>query len=155
MNKTFQPDDIIFTQFDDGGYVRHGGCTAGCGACCEHIIIPLDPRMMMNSRYADWSNWMRLHGIELTESDFHLLARIPITCRELDEEKRCNLFEKSERPEMCQHWPLHPMEIETVKDVCTYGFVRVAEGEPEGSALKRAVELERAAGRPLKGEVVE
>ena len=150
----FQPDDIIITTFyGDGEYVRHGGCTLGCGACCEHIIIPLDPRMRQSPRYADWKHWMELHGLVITEDESYTTARIPVVCRELDEEKKCRLFGKPERPHMCKNWPLHPMEIETVKDVCTYQFLKMQSYEAEGEALKRAIDLEREAGRPLKGEV--
>ncbi len=71
-----EPDDIV-------GYTRTGGCTAGCGACCEAFIIPLDPEARAADDFQDvvhgrlnvpvdsivggkagtddWEHWLRLH----------------------------------------------------------------------------------------------
>ena len=43
MVKTFIPDEIIVTEdaLSGGVYVRSAGCTAGCGLCCEYMVLPL------------------------------------------------------------------------------------------------------------------
>ncbi len=84
------------------GYMRTGGCTPGCGACCEsfvvpinveglehadfervngvgQIIIPIDPVVKNKEGMADWEQWLNLHEVYLFQSPGGLLtAEIPI-----------------------------------------------------------------------------
>ena len=127
--KTYQPDEVIALQDASGTYqVRSGGCTAGCGACCEFLILPLDPRMREADpkRLEDFIYWAALHGITIAESGDWLAARIPLACEKLvvdaDGDKTCGVFDTPERPTMCKRYPRHPLELEGVEDVCTYRF---------------------------------
>ena len=127
--KTYQPDEVIAVQDVSGTYqVRSGGCTAGCGACCEFLILPLDPRMRSADlgRLADFIYWASLHGVQITESGDWLAARIPLHCEKLvvdeDGDKTCGVFGTPERPAMCARYPRQPLELEGVADVCTYKF---------------------------------
>lgn len=72
------------------GYLRTGGCTAGCGACCEsfvipivpdaraaedfedvvngELILPVDPIVQTRAGtegFEDWEHWLNLHGTYL------------------------------------------------------------------------------------------
>lgn len=71
-----EPDNIV-------GYMRTGGCTLGCGACCtafiipinsdgieaddfEHVVcgrlnVPVDPIVIGKTGTDDWERWLRLH----------------------------------------------------------------------------------------------
>ncbi len=84
------------------GYMRTGGCTPGCGACCEafvvplnveglehsdfervngvgQIIFPVDPVVKNNDGMEDWEHWLNLHEVYLFQSPGGLLtAEIPI-----------------------------------------------------------------------------
>lgn len=96
----FEPKDIV-------GYLRTGGCTAGCGACCEAFVIPLapevresaggefqdvhchrvqvpvDPIVVGKPGFEDWERWLDLHDAELLESASGMLtADLPVECEE-------------------------------------------------------------------------
>ncbi len=84
------------------GYLRTGGCTPGCGACCEsfvvplnveglehedfarvngvgQIVLPIDPVVKNKEGMRDWEHWLTLHGVYLFQSPGGLLtAEIPI-----------------------------------------------------------------------------
>ncbi len=84
------------------GYVRSGGCTAGCGACCEalvvpihvealerddfervngvgQIVLPVDKVVESQDGMADWEHWLNLHEVYLFKLPNDLLtAEIPI-----------------------------------------------------------------------------
>lgn len=81
--KLFPP--IVAESEDLVGYLRTGGCTAGCGACCEafvvpieveglkdkdfapvvhgQIILPIDPRARGRAGSDDWEYWLTLHEV--------------------------------------------------------------------------------------------
>ena len=127
--RRYQPDEVIATQDESGTYqVRSGGCTVGCGACCEFIILPLDLRMKQADpeRLKDFIYWAALHGVAITDSGDWLAARIPLRCERLvtdeDGDKTCGVFGTPERPVMCARYPRHPLDLEGVADVCTYAF---------------------------------
>lgn len=84
------------------GYVRGGGCTAGCGACCEALVVPINEEALEHDDFsmvndvgqivlpvdgvvknkegmADWEHWLNLHEVYLFQSSGDLLtAEIPI-----------------------------------------------------------------------------
>ena len=78
------------------GYLRTGGCTAGCGACCEafvvpikpealasaefepvsegQIMLPIEPNVIQNAGYKDWEYWLTLHEAWLLQMPDGLLT---------------------------------------------------------------------------------
>ena len=84
------------------GYVRSGGCTAGCGACCEALVVPIHEEALEHDTFervngvgqivlpvdevvknkegmADWEHWLNLHEVYLFQlPDGLLTAEIPI-----------------------------------------------------------------------------
>ncbi len=86
-----QPDKVeLFSPLaaetkDIAGYLRTGGCTAGCGACCTAFVVPLgfeidrstlvgfasvsygrlqvpiDPVVQGKEGFDDWERWLNLH----------------------------------------------------------------------------------------------
>lgn len=79
------------------GYLRTGGCTAGCGACCEafvvpinpealaddefepvseegQIVIPIEPTVRGHRGYGDWEYWLQLHEAWLLQLPGGLLV---------------------------------------------------------------------------------
>lgn len=124
-----QPDEQVLPRrsFDPpevAGWLRGGGCTLGCGACCEAVILALRPYAGPPEGFADWQHWLELHGITLFGSPDNLLASIPIACSKLGPEKECTVFGTDERPTMCGTWPEHPAMVKLrVADVCTYEFI--------------------------------
>ncbi len=90
----FQSDEIklcppLVAESKEGivGYIRSGGCTAGCGACCQAFVIPLnsegrdvdgfldvhrgriqvpvDPIVIGKAGTDDWEHWLTLHDTYL------------------------------------------------------------------------------------------
>ena len=118
------------------GMTRRGGC-ARCGACCEAMIIPLDPRMLQSPKLGDWIQWAELHGCRiLTDKDqgwFDLW--VPNGCRELRYDGSCGLmFDGTpvpERPDMCARYPQGQEELVGVEHVCTYHFEGANNGNVE------------------------
>lgn len=93
-----EPDEIV-------AYLRTGGCTAGCGACCEAFVIPLDPKgleadgfahvvngrlnvpvdpiVIGNAGTEDWKYWLSLHDTTILELPSGVLvADLPIECED-------------------------------------------------------------------------
>ena len=140
MAGDYQEEPLLYRH----GSVRVGGCTAGCGACCEFLNIPLDRRLLdaPADRLADWRHWVELHGILVYESgegdDHQLVARIQSPCKHLTDDKRCAVFGEPERPQLCRKYPLHPLDLEGVEDRCTYIWEPLG-GDPP-AARKRARE---------------
>ena len=78
------------------GYLRTGGCTAGCGACCEAFVVPIQPEALTdaefvpvdvgvlmlpiepnvgkNAGYKDWEYWLTLHETWLLKMPGGLLV---------------------------------------------------------------------------------
>lgn len=164
--KQFIPDEIIVTAYKGGEelVVRSGGCTAGCGLCCEYMVLPadkdrpipveeddvlivyLDPRVrnMDTERWLDTFKWASYHGVwmwrdtgppfvevpvdarlSFRQSGDWLACRIDIPCdklvRDADGDGYCSVFGTSERPDLCQRTPRHPLDVEGIKE-CTYKF---------------------------------
>ncbi len=93
---------LVSEKADLVGYIRSGGCTPGCGACCEafvvplnaeglehkdfervngvgQIILPVDAVVKSKEGMADWEKWLVLHEVYLFQSPGGLLtAEIPI-----------------------------------------------------------------------------
>mgnify|MGYP001582786806 CR=1 FL=1 len=81
------------------GYLRTGGCTAGCGACCEafvvpiraekladaefepvsngQIVFPIEPNVVPHAGYKDWEYWLTLHEAWMLQMPGGLLV-LPI-----------------------------------------------------------------------------
>ncbi len=86
------------------GYMRTGGCTAGCGACCEalvvpisreglahkdfkgvdygQIVLPIDPHTRGKVGGDDWERWITLHEVWMYQSPGGLLTvDVPIKAK--------------------------------------------------------------------------
>lgn len=96
----YQPDAINVYQGlgleQDGAimWLREGGCTAGCGACCEAMVIPTTGNMKMSGTdvleidvalhvtdrpgYRDWEYWLGLHDVYLFLEGKRLYAQVPV-----------------------------------------------------------------------------
>jgi Fe-S-cluster containining protein len=97
--KLFKP--LVAELEDLVGYLRMGGCTAGCGACCtafvvpiqvegladedfalvvhEQIILPIDPVTRGKAGFEDWEYWLAQHDAYLYQLPSGLLtAAIPV-----------------------------------------------------------------------------
>ncbi len=105
-----QPDKVeLFSPLaaetkDIAGYLRTGGCTAGCGACCTAFVVPLgseiygtlddfvdvvhgrlqvpiDPVVRGKEGFDDWERWLGLHDAWLVQlPSGGLTADLPIEC---------------------------------------------------------------------------
>lgn len=97
--KLFPP--LVSESDDLVGYLRTGGCTAGCGACCTAFVVPLkedgltvedftpttnnrinlpiDPGVRGKAGFEDWEYWLTLHDVYLFQLPSGLLvADIPV-----------------------------------------------------------------------------
>ncbi len=103
-------------------YTRGGGCRSGCGACCEFVILPIDRRVLQSERLDDWEKWLNLHGIELQTTPEKCEVRIPIPCGALQADKSCGVHGTDERPDMCDEFPMTPMQIPNagLEERCSY-----------------------------------
>lgn len=108
------------------GWERSGGCHENCGACCEYLMLPLSPLIRYDPAYKDWERWVRLHGIDVTDSDkAHGKAHVPLPCGYLTEDKKCAVHGTEDQPRMCAEGPRLPSEIVGLEDICTYKWRRV------------------------------
>ena len=116
-----QDEPAMLIKLSDGRrFVRTGSCQPDCGACCEFMKLPLDPRVETMPEYNDYVHWAELHGVEIYKQGDRLIAKIPLKCNELAEDKSCKVFGTSSRPTMCSHYPRTSNELEEVADVCSY-----------------------------------
>ena len=110
-------------QYEPAQGDRTGGCTLGCGACCEALILPIHPGVLTSPRFEDWRKWVELHGIVLfSRVEGSLSAHIPIACTALTEDKLCSLHGTKEKPEMCLRYPKTSEDLVSVEHICTYKF---------------------------------
>ncbi len=138
-----RPEDLQFDRVlavqDQGGvpFIRSGGCTKGCGACCEAMLLPLDPRILFNPAFDDYMHWAELHGVRFIKQkdpmslDSYgkemdkISAWIPLQCKELQEDKGCGLAGSPDRPVMCSNFPTLPSTLGGLEEICTYKFTLV------------------------------
>ena len=134
-------EDILLIPTEEGTFLRTGWCSPHCGACCEAMIIPVNPLVLRNrARFDDWCKWLALHGMTTRvrgEDDVEI--HIPIPCSELTKEKTCKVYGTDKRPNVCGRFPRHPYDIESVADICTYKFTKVEEGETAGDTFSRVI----------------
>jgi hypothetical protein len=78
-------------------------CT-GCGAyCCKTLVFPQNqPKHVSNLDYYRFC--LGFPGVELGISDGGWSIIIRTRCRHLDEQNRCSLFGKPERPLLCKYY---------------------------------------------------
>jgi len=96
---------------DSGGGLMRGfdfkpvGNVAGkckrCGKCCEYLFLHLVIPDLDEEHLVDWIKWIEFHGISVETKKSQLIAKVPLRCLNLDEEKLCNL-PKEEKPIMCR-----------------------------------------------------
>lgn len=142
--KTYQPDIALLVVEPEGLAVRHGGCTDGCGKCCEYVVVPLDPRIGLQDPplFADFKHWLALHGLSLfwSENSDELMLRIPTICSELetdpDGDKHCGAYGTEYRPLLCSRLPRYVESIHELKDICTYRWRMVQPGENASKVQK-------------------
>ena len=102
---TYQPDKIgMFPALQSQseaivGYLRTGGCTSGCGACCEafvvpvtidglkdeafegltsggRLVLPIAPHVRTAPGFEDWEYWLKLHDVWLYTKPSGLLEAV-------------------------------------------------------------------------------
>ncbi len=120
-----KPKTFRWTNDPDNTYIRTGGCTDGCGACCESLFLPLKEGIEKSEGFEDYTKWLKLHGVILFRSNGELQAHIPIQCEALTDDKRCGVYGTDERPDMCHDYPQHPAELTGLEDICTYQLHKV------------------------------
>lgn len=87
------------------GYLRTGGCTAGCGACCEAFVVPINRKALAHPAFnpvvygqiilpvaehvrgrdgaKDWEYWLTLHDAWLFQTPDGLLTlSLPIWAKD-------------------------------------------------------------------------
>lgn len=105
--------------------VRGGYCKESCSACCEFLVLQVNPAY----KSKDVRRWIELHGIKLVEKDGGLFAHIPSPCSKL-KDGMCSIYE--DRPDVCRSWPSSQAEIDNLKDFsgedCTFHFKEVGNG---------------------------
>ena len=106
---------------------RKGYCREGCAACCQFLILQVNPQY---HEQEDVRRWVELHGVRLEMRSGACWAYIPSPCSALQGTK-CGIYET--RPEVCKTWPSSQADIDELHRYtnagCTYSFV--AEGELE------------------------
>lgn len=107
------------------GWKRSGGCHKGCGACCDHIMMPLNIHVALDPGYEDWKRWLEAHGVSLVEARGGLKARVPLRCAYLTWDNQCSVHGTEEQPRMCVEGPRLPSEIVGLEEVCTYKWERL------------------------------
>jgi Fe-S-cluster containining protein len=105
-----------------GGLQRQGVCQENCAACCQYIVLQVNPQY---AEEKDVKHWIELHGINLVKRGGALWAYIPTPCSALDG-TRCSLYDTKDRPKVCDVWPTSQADIDDLEDhtgqKCTYYF---------------------------------
>ena len=91
------------------------------------MVLPLDKRLADQSWFDDYVHWAALHDVDIYEQGDRLVARLPIPCSKLTDDKMCALFGSNERPDMCSRYPRTVRELKGIEEVCTYTFEEVEE----------------------------
>ena len=152
----YVPDEIVVFGIEDrrtgliSNYLRYGGCTVGCGEGCRKMLIPVDPAVLNRppEQLADWKHWLELHGVQLlvNEERRFVDVLVPLACKHLQADATCGVVGLPERPAMCGDYPQHPNDLDTVEDVCTYGFVRIGDGLTREQKMMLAQTMEQVRG---------
>ena len=132
----YSPDEeiIVTSNIDGKTYRRLGGCHMGCGACCEVMLLPIDPRVLQDlDRFDDWRKWVELHGVQIivqTRAPF-VQAYITATCKHLTDDKKCGVYGTDDRPKMCSHIPYSVYDIvgTGLEEACSYKWEEVIQNE--------------------------
>ena len=98
-----------------------GNCTEGCAACCQYIVLQVNPQY---AEAQDIKRWIELHGIKLAKRSGALWAYVPTPCSAL-EGTRCSLYGTKDRPKVCRNWPNSQTDIDDLhrhlgREVCTH-----------------------------------
>ena len=106
---------------------RIGECTVGCGACCQFLVLQVNPHYMEVEHV---KKWIELHGISLSRRSGGVWAQIPLHCSALTEEGKCSLYGMPERPLSCDTFPQSQADIDLVdawigEKTCSYNFEEV------------------------------
>lgn len=144
MTKEYQPDEVVLQQQDGKVYVRSGGCTSGCGDCCQYVVVPIDPRVLDQpaDRLEDWRHWLALHDVDIFfPSEDRVSASIPLSCYELRGDGKCAVFGTDRRPEMCSTFPEKPRFLDPLYR-CTYKYREIEDGENASEVQKQMIELQ-------------
>ena len=120
-------DDLLMPSYNPNKQFRRtGGCHQGCGACCEQIVLPIDPRVLRDlEKFDDWRKWVEYHpGMKVIVRTYHPFVQvyIDIPCSKLEENKDCGVYGTDERPKLCGDFPKLPYGIEDIGlgETCTY-----------------------------------
>lgn len=103
---------------------RVGICREGCGACCEFLIVNVNPVYMEPDKKA----WIELHtGLRLFRQESGAWLSIRLPCKHLTAEKACGIFGSPERPQVCADFPSVQTDIAILEDAfgkgaCSYSF---------------------------------
>lgn len=151
--KRYTPDDVLLVTEPTGHLsVRYGGCTAGCGACCEYLTVPLDPRINDNEpeKIEDLRYWLSLHGLTMYQDGDQLSLNIPIPCSKLvtdeDGDKICGVYGTDERPDLCSNLPRTIRGVRGVEQICTYRWRAVKPGENPSTIQREMIEVQEQRG---------
>ena len=123
-----EPDEVFIHDLGKGQeiWLRTGGCSPGCGACCTAIITALPSGTTEVAGFADWVRWLTLHDIKIVEpGDGRAYIHVPKRCKALEACGKCTLHGLTNMPEMCKNYPTHPDDIRGLEKVCTYHFIKV------------------------------
>lgn len=116
-------------------YTRLGSCEPRLcdAACCRFLTLEVNPIYRTDP---DITAWVELHGIRLHEVDGRVVARIPLECSALMPNGQCFLYGKPERPELCEAFPMTPLALLGVEDVCTFAFTETDHGNGRGAEAR-------------------
>jgi hypothetical protein len=104
---------------------RTGSCTEGCAACCQSIVLQVNPQY---GQEEEVRRWIELHGIRIEQYAGACWATVPMPCSALTPEGKCSLYGHEDRPKTCEFWPVSQSDIDKLEkpEVCTYRFERKA-----------------------------
>lgn len=106
------------------GWVRHGACRLGCGACCQSLAQGITVRFVPT---VSEPAYLQARGIGPARPDgtVTVTGTLVAPCPQLTGALNCGLHATAQKPQWCQDYPTAPEQITALP--CSYWFERDGE----------------------------
>lgn len=128
-----------------------GSLCAQCTAlCCHYITVDIDEPLTNQAR--DDVRWYLLHeGVTLLIEKDRWLLQIATTCRHLQKDHRCGIYEK--RPKTCKNYSTENCDYHTIHEGWETDYLEIKSAEEFDAYLKEERRKARQTGTAKKKSI--